>query len=172
VTSIVVSKRDGIAKAPDGTKYRVARGKTLADARHPVVEAYPNDWVPMVVDLSVEDGERAHSAVDEAALEELRSDLAEAEELAEHRGAELLRLAQGIEGLGYELPADADRYPGWLTDLVLGALPVRPPVVAELPVDAPAPHSATAECEVEVTPAPAAPRITPPRTPRKARPHA
>jgi len=165
MTSIVVSKRDGIAKAPDGTKYRVARGKTLADARHPVVEAYPHDWVPMVVELSVDDDAPASAAANSGDLHDrlgqAENDLAEVEELAEHRGAELLRLAQGVEGLGYVLPDEADRYPGWLTDLVLGALPVRAPAPSELPVDAPAPHSATEAAVV------APPRATrKPRTPK------
>jgi hypothetical protein len=173
VTSIVVSKRDGIVKAPDGTKYRVARGKTLADARHPVVEAYPHDWVPMVVALSVEDGAPGSATANSDDLHDrlgqAENDLAEVEELAEHRGAELVRLAEGLAGFGYDLPAEADRRPGWLVDLVLDALPVRA-ATASLPLDAPAPHSAT-EAAVEYPTAPIAepPVIAPPRAPRKGR---
>jgi len=173
MTQIVVSKRDGIVRAPDGTKHRVARGKTLADARHPVVEAYPNDWVPMVVELSVDDDGSAatlpgmDATEREELIDELRSDVAEAEEVAEHRGAELVRLAEALEGFGYTLPAEDDRRPGWLVDFVLEALPVKAPP-AELPVDEPAPHSAVAERaerpEADVIP------IAPPRGVRKPRP--
>lgn len=192
MTSIVVAKRDGIATAPDGTKYRTARGKTLADARHPLVEAYPGDWTPMRVDLPVDEPEGIEhppcAAQDE--VDELRNDLAEAEELAEHRGAELLRLAEGLAGFGYTLPDEADRGPGWLVDLVLDALPVLAPAPAELPVDAPAPHSATAAVAAANPPLSAAlekalappsddvlariagvgaPAVAPPRAPRKPR---
>lgn len=142
MTKIVVSKRDGIVRAPDGTKHRVARGKTLADARHPVVEAYPNDWSPMVVTLAVDDpdGDTTHTAVDEAALEELRNDLAEAEELAEHRGRELLRLAEALEAGGL-VPDPRPTHNGWLVDLVLELLPLSaaaPSSTADTPVVAPA----------------------------------
>lgn len=136
MTEIMVSKRDGIAKGPDGTKYRVARGKTLADAAHPVVVAYPNDWQPIRVELSVPGG-GSTATPDTAALDELRNEVAELEgmaELAEVRGAELLRLADGLADRGFALPAEDEREPGWLVDLALAALPAgNPEPAAEVP---------------------------------------
>lgn len=126
MTKIVVSKRDGIVRAPDGTKHRVARGKTLADARHPVVEAYPNDWSPMVVALAVDDpdGDTVLSVSDaHERLVQLENDLAEIEEVAEHRGRELLRLAEALDEGGL-VPDPRPSHNGWLVDLVLELLPL------------------------------------------------
>lgn len=119
MTEIMVAKRDGVATAPDGVKYRTHRGKTLADARHPLVQAYPHDWSPMEVALTV-DGTAAEPQHED--VEGLRNDLAEVEEVAEARGLELNRLAAGVEARGVKLPAEDDRAAGWLVDLVLDAL--------------------------------------------------
>jgi len=118
MTEIVVSRRDGIVTAPDGTKHRVNRGKTLADAEHPLVQAYPNDWQPMHVELAVPGAARNE-------VEELRNDLAEADEVAEYRGAELQRLADGLAARGVDLAAQGDQTPGWLVTLTLATLDQR-----------------------------------------------
>jgi hypothetical protein len=155
VTEIMVSKRSGIAVGPDGVKHRVHRGKTLADARHPLVQSQPNDWSPMQIELNVE-GDDAHAAVDEAALEELRSDLAEVEELAEARGSELQRLADGLAARGLTLPAEDDRAPGWLVDVALEAVDLaQHDVVLTRANPEPAP--------VAAVPAPRAPRAAKPK---------
>lgn len=119
---IVVSRRDGILTAPDGTKHRVARGKTLADADHPAVLANPRDWVPMVVTLTLGDRPRAGVSQDSTAaaeIDELNGQVTELEETLAGRDAELGRLVEGLAELGVKLPADDDREPGWLVDLVL-----------------------------------------------------
>lgn len=122
---IVVSRRDGVLTAPDGTKWRVARGKTLADADHPAVLANPGDWAPMVITLTVGDHE---PTVDDdprltpeaiGILDDLRGEIAELEETLAQRDAELFRLAEGLAARGVVLPAEDDREPGWLVDLVL-----------------------------------------------------
>jgi hypothetical protein len=118
MTEIVVSKRDGIVTAPDGTKTRVHRGRTLADASHPVVVANPRDWSPMHVDLSVQGSDPVNTAGSEA--DDLRNELAEVEELAESRGNELRRLADALVERGYAVPKD--QQPGWVVDLALTAL--------------------------------------------------
>jgi hypothetical protein len=121
MTSIVVSRRDGILRAPDGTKYRVARGKTLAEADHPAVLANPGDWVPMVVALVVDGREPSDAGVPASheRVAQLENDVAELEETLAGRDAELARLAEGLAGLSVDLPAEDDREPGWLVDLVL-----------------------------------------------------
>ena len=136
MTEIVVATRDGVLKAPDGTLFRLYRGKTLADARHPAVVNSPESWTPMHVELPVEgapEGGGAAPAAPErdAELDELRNDLAEAEELAEHRGMELQRLADGLRERGHE-PAGEQR-PGWVVDLALEVLTSPPPMAAPKP---------------------------------------
>jgi hypothetical protein len=121
---IVVSRRDGILTAPDGTKHRVARGKTLADADHPAVIANPGDWVPMVVTLSVADRRPGvpQDSTAAAEIDELNGQVTELEETLAGRDAELTRLVEGLAAAGIGLPAEDDREPGWLVDLVLAAL--------------------------------------------------
>jgi hypothetical protein len=138
MTAIVVSRRDGVLRAPDGTKYRVARGKTLAEADHPAVLANPGDWVPMVITLTVA-GRPDLPAGDELTpsgalqpevverLSRMEDELAELEETLAQRDAELTRLADGYASLGHTLPVEEDREPGWLVDLVLHDLTVSHP---------------------------------------------
>lgn len=139
MTEIVVAKRDGVLTAPDGTKYRTHRGKTLADARHPAVQAWPKDWVPMVVELAVDDESSSVAAApsDDSSvskrLEEVLDELAESEELADSRGLELQRLADGLRELGAAAPPEGERTTGWVVNLALEMLaerPVAPPVAA------------------------------------------
>lgn len=157
-TGIVVSRRDGILRAPDGTKWRVARGKTLADADHPAVLANPRDWVPMVVTLTLGDRPRAGDfdtplGVQHERVVQLENDVTELEETLAGRDDELTRLAGGLGALGVRLPAEEGRRPGWLVDLVLDTL---------ANVGAP-PETAPAAPE----PAPAAPPAVAPPRPRK-----
>ncbi len=129
MTQIVVSRRDGILRAPDGTRWRIARGKTLADARHPAVLANPGDWVPMEVTLTVEGADPAvgdsdrDTTLDElrSALEDGRNEQAELEETLAQRDAEFSRLVAGLAELGVWIPEEDDRRPGWLVDLALEA---------------------------------------------------
>ncbi|MET0419006.1 MAG: hypothetical protein ABW022_23585 [Actinoplanes sp.] len=130
MTKIVVSRRDGILRAPDGTKYRIARGRTLAEADHPAVVANPGDWVPMVVTLTVADrpeaeqrpaAEGSHAELI-AQLEDAQGEAQAAEDEAEHLRSEMNRLAEGLAAAGITLPAEDDREPGWLVDLALEAV--------------------------------------------------
>ncbi len=126
MTGIVVSRRDGILRAPDGTKHRVARGKTLADADHPAVLANPQDWIPMTVALTVADRPEAPSGAEVPATHEqvaqFENDVAELEETLAQRDAEFVRLVDGLSAAGVTLPAEDDRRAGWVVDLVLDTL--------------------------------------------------
>lgn len=129
MTGIVVSRRDGIARAPDGTQWRVHRGKTLADTRHPAVVAYPNDWTPVTIELSVPGTSSAsvpQGSPVAAEIDELRNELAEIEELADQRGTELQRLQDGLAERGALLPDEDSRSPGWLVDFVLDVIDAIP----------------------------------------------
>jgi hypothetical protein len=160
---IVISRRDGVVKAPDGTQFRVHRGKTLAHAAHPVVMAYPNDWMPVTIDLAVngpgdEDVRQDYKedvTVLMAKLDELRNELAEVEDLAESRGAELARLADTLAARGVDLPDEDDREPGWLVDLVFAWM------------DRPLPGDAAAGADAEPDVTPHGPDEPAPRPPRK-----
>lgn len=118
MTQIMVSKRDGVARAPDGTQYRVHRGKTLADARHPLVEAYPQDWQPMEVHLPVEGDDS--TSVGEAEIEQLRNDLAEVEETAESYRKQLEAVAEELARR--KLLPENTTTEGWLAEAVRVAL--------------------------------------------------
>lgn len=149
MTKIVVSRRDGVAREPSGTLHRIHRGKTLADADHPLVLANPNDWSPMVVELSLPTTGRATLADDGTPaspeqITQFENDVAELEETLGQRDAEMRRLADGLAEHGIELPAEDDREPGWLVDLALASLdgktaePVGAPAFVE-PETAPVP---------------------------------
>ncbi len=115
MTQIVVSKRDGIVRAPDGTRHRVHRGKTLADATHPVVVAYPNDWTPMHVELAVPGGESPGTQHEQVA--QLENDVAELEETNGMLVASLTAVSELLDQHG-ELPPIDERGDGWLVEAV------------------------------------------------------
>lgn len=147
MTEIVVSKRDGIATEPNGTKHRVARGKTLADARHPLVVAYPGDWLPMEVALSMPDGVPAGAPSHAELLRRDNDDIARlGDELAEAEGAAegyRKQLSAVVDVLAKHdlVPADAGARDGWLAEAVEAALAKQREGLApgELPVDEPLP---------------------------------
>lgn len=117
---IVVARRDGLMVAPDGTKYRLARGRTLADARHPAVIAYPDSFTPMHVEL-------AYDGPEEPTDDDAR------QEVDGYR-AQLAAIAAGLIQRdlipdGYDTGRE-----GWLAGLIFelldapaGELPVAPP---------------------------------------------
>jgi hypothetical protein len=145
MTEIVVSKRDGTAVAPDGTRYRVKRGRTLAHANHPVVEAHPHDWLPMHIELATEDAPSAPEGLDElrAQLEDAQGETQAAEDEAAAHREQLTRLADGLHARQL-VPAGIDtERPGWLVDLVLEALDERrgePAVAGAVADDVPVPR--------------------------------
>lgn len=135
MTSIVIATRSGLAKDPDGGQFRLVKGRTLADARHPLVRAYPELFAEHTIDLPVDDHEVAVDP-DRGSLEyftaqadEYREQLAAVVEVLREHGA---------------LPAeDAMTEPGWLAAAVGAALdrPASdgtPPSNAEEPVREPA----------------------------------
>jgi hypothetical protein len=170
MTNIVVSRRDGILRAPDGTKHRVARGKTLAEADHPAVLANPGDWLPMVVTLTVDGREPSGAEVpgSHEQVAQLENDLAELEETLAARDAELTRLAEGLAAAGIQLPVDDEREPGWLVDLALGWIDVdRASVAAGLSKPVAEPEPAAQQAPPAIAPPKPRKRTAPP-VPRSA----
>jgi hypothetical protein len=180
MTQIVVSRRDGILRAPDGTRHRVARGKTLAEADHPAVLANPGDWSPMVVTLTHDERPAPVATVggivagggSHAEECQHENDVAELEETLAQRDAELTRLAEGLHTLGVRLPAEDDRRPGWLVDLALDALAnavASPPAPTGFDQAQPAganPVAPLREGGVIAPPKPPRKRVAPPLTTR------
>lgn len=130
MTEIVVAKRSGVITAPDGTKHRVVRGRTLADARHPVAAAYPDAFMPYAIDLPYEgDGE---SAAERGDVPSWPDKVAEVEATAEGYREQLAAIVEAIATRGL-MPADVDMsHEGWLVEVVAGILddgadPVAPP---------------------------------------------
>lgn len=143
MTQLVIARRDGILREPDGTQHRLYRGRTLADARHPAVVNVPDSWMPVTVDLPVEDTSLGEAGADTA---ELRARLGDAEAAAESYRVQLARVVALLEERGY-MPADTNRE-GWLVDAIAEAFdeleaddePAAPAVAPESDAPAPAPE--------------------------------
>jgi hypothetical protein len=117
-TELVISRRDGIVRAPDGTQYRIYRGKTLADAQHPAVLASPSTWMPVTIDLPVEGTDPSEAGTDNS---ELLARLGDAEAAVESYRVQLTRVVLLLEERGM-LPAETDRErEGWLVDAIAAA---------------------------------------------------
>lgn len=115
MSGLLVARRSGIGTAPDGTKYRIARGKTIADPRHPLVLAYPNDWMAVEVSLQY-DGDEVNADPDNS---EIAAVVARAEAAEVEAGAYRAQLEAVVEVLhehGYTPPGEL--VPGWLAVLV------------------------------------------------------
>lgn len=88
--SLVIATRNGTVTGPDKANWRLVRGKTIADSRHPVVVAYPENWMALEVELSVEGDTEA--ADEGAAL--LR-------EQVEEYGAALMKISTALREGGH-----------------------------------------------------------------------
>lgn len=131
-TELVISRRDGIVRAPDGTQHRVYRGKTLADAQHPAVLASPSTWMPVTIDLPLADTDAGEAGTGTA---ELTARLGDAEAAVESYRVQLTRVVLLLEERGM-LPAETDRErEGWLVDAIAAAFDE---LEAELEPDEPA----------------------------------
>jgi len=156
MTNIVVATRSGLAEGPDGTKYRLARGRTLADARHPLAAAYPEMFAPYSIELSVDEPEAdGDPAAERGDVATWADKVREVEATADGYRVQLATIAEGLYSRGL-VPAelDTDRE-GWLADLVFAV------------IDGPAP-----EVEPKGAPAPAEPAELPKARKRAARPRA
>lgn len=135
MTNIVVSYRDGVVTAPNGEKFRVVRGKTLADARHPAVQMRPESWGPMVVELSVDDPDE--SGEPDTRMAELTEALGAAQSEADGYREQLAAVTEVLSARG--LMPNQPLMEGWLAKAVAVAIdapaaappePVKPPRAA------------------------------------------
>lgn len=116
-TEIVVANRSGLAQAPDGSKHRLVRGRTLADVRHPLAQEHPDLFSPYKIDLPYEGDDASPAAVNDAS---------EVAATAEGYRAQLAAIAEGLHTRGL-VPADVDMTrEGWLAELVFAALDAEP----------------------------------------------
>jgi hypothetical protein len=127
-TRIVVATRSGLAVGPDGSKYRLARGRTLADARHPLAAAYPEMFAEYAIELPYEGDEPSSPAAGDGNLAQgeatagLVADLADARAAADSYRAQLAAIAEDLYGRGL-VPADVDtEREGWLAELIANIL--------------------------------------------------
>jgi len=123
MTDVVIATRSGIVTAPDGTKHRLVRGKTLADARHPLAVAYPELFAPHTVDLAVDDElELGESATGRDDVPTWKDKVAEVEQTAEGYREQLAAIVEGLHDRNL-VPADTDMTrPGWLAELLFTIL--------------------------------------------------
>jgi len=162
-TEIVVATRNGLAEGPDGAKYRLARGRTLGDARHPLVQAHPELFSPYAIDLPYEgndhDGPSAGGRDDRGSWPEK---VAEVEAIAEGYRVQLAAIVEGLHTRGL-VPADLDTTTeGWLAKLVSDILDRSrvedPSSVDQSAADATAPEPPAADRPRKRAPRRAAPR--------------
>jgi hypothetical protein len=140
--TIVVANRSGLAQGPDGAKYRLAAGRTLGDARHPLVQEHPELFSPYQIELSVDSSDTPE--VDDETPVALRASLQlaaeEAQATAEGYRKQLATIAEGLHDRGL-VPADVDTTrEGWLAELVFATLDASPPAADDASRDAGAPE--------------------------------
>lgn len=154
MTDIVVASRAGILVGPDGVKYRLVAGKTLAHASHPAVVANPRIFTPMTIEIV--DPALAEAAEADEQATELAGELHEARAEADRYREQLAGIADLVltRGLPEHYGVDVERE-GWLAEVVARLL-------AE--GDQGEPDSSVPEQVTEAT-APAA--VPPPRGARK-----
>jgi hypothetical protein len=160
---IMVAVKDGIAREPSGVQHRVVRGRTLADARHPLVIAYPHEWQPIEIHLPYGEPDEAVDVDHVFDIDKLRNHnehLTAAHKQAEAEAAgylsQLEAVAEVLAEHGYEAPAEPA--PGWLARLVEQAL-AEPRAAAPVDDSVPDPKPALAPAvEKPAAPPPARPR--------------
>lgn len=126
MTEIVIATRDATLRDPiTGEGWRIVRGRTLADARHPCVTEYPNNWDKVTVDLGVEsdDVSRETAAEADAEATQLAGELHDARTEADSYRDTLAAIADELKarGLVERFGVQPD-HEGWLVELVRLAL--------------------------------------------------
>lgn len=135
MTNIVVATRNGLAEGPDGAKYRLARGRTLADARHPLAQAHPELFAPYSIELSVDEPD-GDAAAERGDVSSWPDKVAEAEAVADGYREQLAAIAEGLHARGL-VPADLDTtVEGWLAELVFAVIDGPAPEQADPPAAA------------------------------------
>jgi hypothetical protein len=135
MTDVVIATRNGIVTAPDGTKHRLVRGKTLADARHPIAEAFPEMFAAHTIDLPYagtdeqqHDGEPAGGRDAPRTPDGERGSLEYFAGLADEYREQLAAVVETLRAHD-ALPSEAEmNEPGWLARAVAATFdPVAPP---------------------------------------------
>lgn len=123
-TEIVVARRSGLASSPDGGKHRLVKGKTLADARHPLAREYPELFMPYTIDLPYEGGDEptGDSAAERGDVPPWPEKVAEVEAVAEGYRAQLAAIAGGLSERGLVPDGVETDREGWLADLVFAVI--------------------------------------------------
>jgi hypothetical protein len=111
--TVMIARREGVFKTPDGSLYRLEVGRTTADADHPIVRSFPDAWAPFAVHFA--SGEPA--PMDESIADQLT----ELEETAERYRLILTTISDGLEVRGLLASADRERE-GWLVEAVFSAV--------------------------------------------------
>jgi hypothetical protein len=120
--TVMIATGEGTFKCSDGSLYRIERGRSTADAEHPLVKEFPNAWAPFAVHFGApESGTVPADPERDEKLERLRAELAEVSEAIESYRQILSTISDGLETRG--LLTDVDTHvEGWLVTAVFGAL--------------------------------------------------
>lgn len=116
MTGLWIATRDGVIANPEsGEKFRIVKGRTLGDPRHPAVAAYPENWHPLDIELTVDDPDP--DAEGEAT--QLAGELHDARNEADGYREQLAAIAQLVadRGLVDRFGVQPD-HEGWLVELL------------------------------------------------------
>jgi hypothetical protein len=83
--TVMIATGEGIFKCSDGSLYRIERGRSTADAEHPLVKEFPNAWAPFAVHFGAPESSTVPADPErDEKLERLRAELAEVSEALDH----------------------------------------------------------------------------------------
>jgi hypothetical protein len=131
--TVMIATGEGTFKCSDGSLYRIERGRSTADAEHPLVREFPNAWAPFAVHFGAPDSGTVPADPErDEKLEELREELTQASETIDSYRQVLSTISDGLEVRGLLVGVDTSRQ-GWLVDAVFAALPGCPAPTPEAP---------------------------------------
>jgi len=138
-SKLMIARRDGTVRNTEtGERYRLLKGRTVADAEHPAVKLYPEAFMPLTVELRVEDEQRAVS--DPESDGDLAEELAEVESERDYAQGVLRGLAEALAERGLVDRDNPPNHEGWLAETLLAAIDrAAAPTVSEVPAGTAAP---------------------------------
>jgi hypothetical protein len=143
MTEILIATRDTVLVTPGtGEKFRLIRGRTLADARHPAAAAYPDNFMPVEVELGYDGPDNSDDENASDVIEEYRAELAEARATADSYRAQLTRIVDELRSRGLMPQSINTDREGWLAEAVASALDAPVPDEPVLPPAKPAARTA------------------------------
>lgn len=123
-SKVVVARKNGLLAGPDGSRIRITRGKTYADAGHPAVVEFPEAWADLPVTLTAAGPEPigAPDSVAPGLVGDLQARIDELEDTAAAYREQLTRMAGLMIERGYVTGETDTESDGWLVRLMTAVL--------------------------------------------------